>query len=379
MAFAEDQFFTFKGERTFSMMHIAQHDALNAIRPSFKPYVFSGSQPDADPTAAAAQAAHDVMGHEYTKPEQKTKIDELLAQQLGAIPDGAAKAAGTALGGKSAQAILAARDDDKCFFAGTYEFQKGMGRYQSTPPHKKGFVAQPGFAQAKPFSMKASDQFRPPAPPALESPEYAVAYNEVKEKGAAKSKTRTADETAYAIWWMEFTDGSMNRLARQLIREKGVDLWEAVRLLAYLNMSMYDSYISTWDAKYHFGHWRPYTAIHLAGKDPNKATKPDKKWESLRPAPPFPDYSSAHSTVCASSMAVFAKAFGDETEFTMTTTTAPPDMPKRTFSSFSKAAEECADSRVMIGFHFRYACEAGKKAGREIAEWTMANYLAPRQ
>ena len=36
IAFAEDQFLTFKGQRALAMMHLAMHDALNAIVPVYE-------------------------------------------------------------------------------------------------------------------------------------------------------------------------------------------------------------------------------------------------------------------------------------------------------------------------------------------------------
>ena len=51
----------------------------------------------------------------------------------------------------------------------------------------------------------------------------------------------------------------------------------------------------------------------------------------------------------------------------METTTAPPGMPTRAFASFEAAAQECADSRVRLGWHFRYATDAGRDLGRRIA------------
>ena len=40
----------------------------------------------------------------------------------------------------------------------------------------------------------------------------------------------TPEQTGYAIWWMEFTEGSMNRLGRQLVNDRKVHLWQAARL-----------------------------------------------------------------------------------------------------------------------------------------------------
>jgi hypothetical protein len=42
IAFAKDQFLTFKGPRAFAMTHIAQHDALNAVFPRFEQFAYFG-------------------------------------------------------------------------------------------------------------------------------------------------------------------------------------------------------------------------------------------------------------------------------------------------------------------------------------------------
>src|SRR6266545_7867225 len=54
VAFAEDQFLTFKGVRAHAMMHIAMHDALNAIHPIYRQYACKCTDYFADPVAAAA-------------------------------------------------------------------------------------------------------------------------------------------------------------------------------------------------------------------------------------------------------------------------------------------------------------------------------------
>jgi hypothetical protein len=136
---------------------------------------------------------------------------------------------------------------------------------------------------------------------------------------------------------------------------------------AQLNVGLFDSYLAVWDAKFHYDHWRPYTAIREAASDGNPRTAPDPTWEPLRTTPPFPDYVSAHSAVCGSSMEILRRTFRDGTRFTMDSATAPPDMPTRSFDSFSAAADECADSRVRLGFHFRYATDQGKRLGRKVA------------
>ncbi len=372
LAFAEDQFLTFKGVRAFAMTHIAIHDALNAVVPRYHRYAYHQTRRSADPVAAAAVAAHDVLASLY--PAAGERLDEELATWLARVPDGKRKARGLELGAETAAAILALRDGDGFDFQGTYTFAAGPGVYQTTPPWD-GFVLQPGFRLATPFGLHAGDQFRPPTPPPLDSPTYATAYDEVKEQGRVDSGVRTPDQTAYAVWWMEFTEGSMNRLARNLVTEHGTHLWDAARLFALLNMSMFDTYVATWDSKFAANHWRPYTAIRAAAEDGNPRTAPDATWEPLRTTPPFPEYVSAHSAVCSSSFEILGRAFGRHLEFTMDTTTAPPGMPTRSFPSFRSAAAECADSRVQLGWHFRYATDGGLALGRDVATYVATHHL----
>ncbi len=372
IAFAEDQFFTFKGVRAHAMMHIAIHDALNAVIPLYRRFAYHGSDFLAHPIAAAAQAAHDVVASQY--PGEQARLDAELANWLSRIPDGSHKTRGITVGRQSAAAILALRTGDGWDFQGAYAFSSELGAYQTTPPWN-GFVFQPGFRFARPFGLRDPDQFRPAPPPELDSQRYAAAYNEVKDFGRVDSLVRTLDQTRYAVWWMEFTEGSMNRLARQLVTQRETHLWRAARMFALLNMSMFDGYLANWDSKFEYNHWRPYTAIREAARDGNKATEADSNWEPLRTTPPFPEYASAHSTVCGSSFEVLKRTFGDHVSFTMETTTAPPEMPTRSFRSFSAAAAECADSRVRLGWHFRYATNRGLALGRAVAEWLEETHL----
>src|SRR5688500_18652843 len=47
--------------RLNAMVHIAMHDALNAVHPKYSTYIFTGKDAGADAIAAAASAAHAVL------------------------------------------------------------------------------------------------------------------------------------------------------------------------------------------------------------------------------------------------------------------------------------------------------------------------------
>jgi hypothetical protein len=358
------------------MMHLAMHDALNAVAPLYGQYALRRHDSSSDPVAGAVQAAYEVVLSQY--PGAKTRLDAERNNWLSQIPDGFRKTRGIALGEESAAAILASRAGDGWDNPGTYTFSTLIGSYQTTPTWN-GIVLQPGFRFARPFGLRTPQQFRPPPPPPLGSGEYATAYNEVKSFGSVNSAARTAEQTLYAVWWMEFAEGSVNRLARELVTDRRTHLWQAARLFALLNMSLFDGYVANWDSKYEYNHWRPYTAIRAGALDGNQATDADANWEPLRTTPPFPDYVSAHATGTAASMEILRRTYGDRVSFTMRTLTAPAEMPTRSFTSFRAAAAECADSRIRLGWHFRYSADAGLVLGRRVAAWLEENYLTFRR
>ena len=131
--------------------------------------------------------------------------------------------------------------------------------------------------------------------------------------------------------------------------------------------------------KYHYGFWRPVTAIQYGDEDGNDNTIGESGWESLIPAPAFPEYVSGHSTACASAATVLAKFTGTDS-FTFTLTSeANPGLPPRTFSSFWQAAREAGISRIYGGIHFNFSNVEGLEAGRSLGRYIFENFLTPLQ
>src|SRR5437588_4515225 len=93
--------------------------------------------------------------------------------------------------------------------------------------------------------------------------------------------------------------------------------------------------------------------------------------------PPFPDYTSGHSTFSAAAATVLPLFFGTEN---LPFTTGSDFLPGvyRSFSTCLDAADEAALSRIYGGIHFGSASEDGAQAGMSIGEWTFAHYLRPK-
>ena len=109
MAEAEGHFDTLKGLRTASMMHLAMHDALNAIHRECASYAYSGAAKGADPTTAAAQAAYEIAVSQY--PGRKVELKRELDKWLASVKGRPAKTKSITLGRASAAAILKQRTD----------------------------------------------------------------------------------------------------------------------------------------------------------------------------------------------------------------------------------------------------------------------------
>ena len=360
--------------RLNAMVHLAIHDALNAIENKYDRYAFTGKDRKADAVVATSYAAYTVLLNQL--PARKNFLDSSLAYHLNGIDMEDAQLRGIDLGKGAAQAVLNKRLNDGADAdpIGVVVPSVEPGVYQVVPPFN--FVFAPTWVNMKLFSLQSKDQFRPAPHPALNSAAYAAAFNEVKATGRLQSDERSDDQSAYTTFWYEFSEAGWNRVARVVTASKKLNLLEAARLFALVDVAMADAYTAGWDAKFHYNFWRPFTAIRNADTDGNNVTQADASWEPFMPTPPVQDYPSTHSALGNAAATVLARLLGDQTPFMMSAPTAQPNVP-RNFTSFSQAANENADSRVRAGIHFRFSCEAGQDLGNKIGNWVVDKTLAP--
>jgi hypothetical protein len=363
--------------RVMAMVHLAQHDALGAIRPSYATYALTEIAIDADPVAAAASAAFEVLVAEL--PGQRAVLAERLAASL-AGSSGEARDKGIALGQRAAAAIRERRRNDGSETPVIVTLKPSSeparpGAYLAIPP--ADFILLPGWRTLRPFGLQSPQQFRVAPPPALDSAAYTSAFEEVRTLGKKGSPVRTAAQSASAKFWYEFSEMGWNTVGRTVASERKLGLQATARLFALLNVALSDAYVAGWDSKFHYDFWRPTTAIRAAAGDGNPATAADPTWDSEEPTPPVQDYPSTHSTLGNAAAEVLAHVFGDATPFAFASSTAPPGSPARSFPSFSAAADENAESRVMGGLHFRFACEAGQGLGHQVGAWVVSTALRP--
>ena len=363
------------GSRVFAMVHLAIHDALNGIAPVYETYALHEQDKKADPIAAISAAAYTVLAETY--PEKKAKLDSAFAEAVKDVKSSEAKERGVALGKIAGENLFNLRKNDGAFANPIAEINNPQvpGLYQGVPPTP--FAYAPFWATLQTFGLTSPQQFRIDPMPALNSAAYTEDFNEVKNKGAKVNSTRTAEETTIEKFWYEFSEIGWNRVTATVATDKNLDLLSTARLFALVNIALADAYIAGWDSKFHYNFWRPYTAVHAAATDGNDNTTEDLQWESLMNTPPIHDYPSTHSALGNAAAVVLGELVGNDTGFTMSSTSAEPLNSTRSFTSFDQAAKENADSRVFAGLHFRFSCEGGLELGRRIGEWTVANHLKP--
>jgi hypothetical protein len=416
-----EQFGPGRSSRAMAIVHVAIFDAVNAIAGQYESY---GGLPPAWPgtsmRAAIAEAAHDTLVAMY--PSQAATFDAELESDLQHIGPGRPKAEGIALGRRAAAAILALREQDESQYP---EPVMGVdfvpsdqpGAWRQDPVSQFPFAIGVSWGHVRPFVLTSGDQFRVPPPPALDSEEYAQAFDEVKRIGGDDVVTpsaRTDDQTIAGTYWAYDGTPSLcapprlyNQLTMQIatqMRTKPVDL---ARLLALVNVVLADTGIAVWDAKYHYQFWRPITGIREADPgtgptgagDGNPATAGDAGFMPLgAPAsnladpnftPPFPAYPSGHAGFGGALFETLRNVYGtDDIPFTFVSdefngvtqaaSGAVRPLVPRSFASLSEAEEENGQSRIYLGIHWAFDKTEGIALGHRVADHVFMNAFAPR-
>ena len=399
--------------RALAVVHAAIYDAVNSIAGGYEPYLVS--MPSAKYTsvdAAVAQAGHDTLVAMF--PKQAAVFDAALEESLAQVPDGRGKGPGVAVGRYVARAILRAREDDGSAGPWDYTAPSEAGVYQPWPGEPAPLT--PGWGDVTPFTMTDGDQFPAPPPPAMDSPEYAAAYNEVKDFGGDGVNTptlRTDEQTEIGIYWgydgppgLGTPPRLYNQIARVVAEQEGNTEVENARLFALVNLTMADAGVASWGTKYIYNVWRPLRGICQLDSDGNSMddgnplTAADADWKPLgapytngQPGssnftPPFPAYTSGHATFGAAFFKTMERFYGtDAVPFTFVSDEfngvnrdvngEVRPLRSRSFATFSQAAEENGQSRIYLGVHWAFDKTAGMAQGNGIADHAYDNYLRP--
>jgi hypothetical protein len=155
--------------------------------------------------------------------------------------------------------------------------------------------------------------------------------------------------------------GHWMNITRVACKKANADFNLSAESYVRVSLALIDAFISCWDEKYRSKLIRPETYINQYI---------DEDWVPLLQTPPFPEYTSGHSVISASSAVTLTKLFGDQFAFT-DSTEVEFGLTARSFPSFIAASEEAAISRMYGGIHYRPAVEVGMTEGRAIGQYIL--------
>lgn len=366
-----------RGARGLALMHVAMHDAYKMA--------VAESANAASARLTMSMAAAGVLGYLYVAEERAfvriafeiaaqskgVSREKLSAEILRAFALGAAVAAKVI---QRAEADGAQRgwNGSRLQYYGQDRYY-GPGSWEPTPPYFYYPPDEPFAPKWQTWVLKSPSQFRS-MPPAFSPPRYLSDLSEVirinKEilasapKPIATAPTNTPlaaappdtepvpTDVRYGIakFWVDgygsvTPAGHWNQIAIAAVQQAQLSDIKTLELFAQLNIGLADTFVATWDAKYHYWTMRPITAA-------KKLLDIDLKPIIL--TPPFPSYPSGHAGFSACAAAILSHYFPDDA------------------IKFNQMAEEAAMSRLYGGIHFRFDDDDGLTLGKKVAGETLS-------
>jgi hypothetical protein len=187
----------------------------------------------------------------------------------------------------------------------------------------------------KPFLLSSPSEFRPPAPPACDSPQMVGEVADVKNFPRSPAAFATNQRAMYwqgpeGLNFWPYVDASKWMFEDKL--EQNAPRW--ARAYALIAASLFDTFIASQDGKYTYWYIRPPQL--------EPAIVP------LFPVPNHPSYLSNHSTFSATRSEMLAYLFPTRAEFVRA------------------VGKEAGDSRIWAGIHYPIDNVAGVALGKAV-------------
>ena len=185
---------------------------------------------------------------------------------------------------------------------------------------------EPAAGAWKTWVLTSGTQIQPPAPKATkEEVAELLSLQARRDKGALEA-IRYWDSGSPSYRWNEIAFKVATDSSSGVVTE---------RMLALLNVAIYDATVAAWHAKYKYNRRRP--------------AEVEAKLSTAVPAPESPSYPSEHAVAAGAASVVLSHLFPDKAKF------------------LAEKAEECGDSRLLAGVQYRSDVEAGLRLGRQVA------------
>ena len=248
------------------------------------------------------------------------------------------------------------------------------GKWRPTSPDYLDGV-EPYWYQIKAMSLDSSSQFDP-GPPIIFASDTISDFYKMCNEVCMTGRNLTKEQQDIAYFWddnpfvsnhkghlmfntkKQTPGGHWIGITAIACRQTNADAAKAARAYALVAVGLLDGFISCWDTKYRYNYIRPISYINA---------QIDKKWEPYLQTPPFPEYTSGHSTISASAATILTGLFGDNFAFHDDADKEYIDM-ERDFTSFIQAAQEASISRLYGGIHYRLSLDKGVEVGKKVGQ-----------
>ncbi len=246
------------------------------------------------------------------------------------------------------------------------------GKWRPTPPDYMDGVEW-CWNTMQPMVMDSASAYKPPPPPPYSTDTGSRFFRSVKEVYTI-GKNLTSEQQLIARYWddnpfvmehaghMMFANkkitpgGHWMGIAAIAAKQTKSDAVKTAQGYALTAIALYDAFIACWDEKYRSNYVRPVTVIN---------EKIDNGWSPFLQTPPFPEYTSGHSTITAAAATVLTALYGEPFSFNDTSDLAYIGL-QRHFTSFTAAADEASISRVYGGIHYTFSIQEGAIAGKKL-------------
>ncbi len=329
-------------------------------------------------TLAASKAFYDVMRQMTFSKDTITKFEEQTYTPFKAALDKEVYDSSIAFGEAISKKIMqrAAADNYKQTRAmEKFYGSKDDGKWQPTSPDYLDGV-EPYWMKLNSFLLDSCSQFDPGPPPSFDKKVTGEFFNMNKEVYDT-GKLLTAEQKDIARFWddnpfvMEHVGhvlmatkkqtpgGHWMGIATIACRQTNASAVKSARTYALTSLALFEAFLSVFDTKYRYVYVRPITAINYLIDD---------KWEPFLQTPPFPEYTSGHSTITGSAATVLTYLYGNNFAFSDTSNRRYINM-ERKFSSFIQASDECSVSRFYGGIHYKISVDRGAGVGKKIGQY----------
>ncbi|WP_341531902.1 hypothetical protein WKK05_38520 (plasmid) [Nostoc sp. UHCC 0302] len=415
-----------KTSRALAIIHLAAHDAYAKVTGQLNPQLGSLPNPPGEigndeATGTAALLGAGVFAAKQLYPD----FVQFISTETSRLTIGVNSEA-LNYGKQVADAWLDFRNNDG---SGSPDMDTNYslepGRHRPDPLNPKQMAFGRTWGQVKPFVLSnvVNDAFLD-APPALNSDDYAIAFDQVIECGKNNILQSDPDFRHKAeigiFWGYDGTNqlGTPPRLYNQVVLSipefQSLPHSQQIKLLTAINVAMADAGIAAWHWKYAYDFWRPVVGIREAevGWGPTglgdgnslRGRRGDRFWLPLGApnsnpfptptfgglgsnfTPNFPAYPSGHATFGSACFEVAAALVGKKPEdiivkfvsdeFNGKTTDNMGVVRPKWEASFTlrEAIEQNKISRIYLGVHWIFDATGGETVGKAVADKVIAAF-----